>query len=97
MVGGARSGVSCTLAPGGTMGDASSAATLRPNISVGQVGWCDELCAVLRKAVEPEASLELGFLDSLDVRMAHGRTAFLCACAEGHVECMELLAQAGCD
>jgi ankyrin repeat protein len=72
------------------MGDAGGVTAFLPYVSVGRGEWCDELCAVLRKAAEPER------LD-LEVRMANGRTAFLRACTEGHVECMELLAQVGCD
>jgi ankyrin len=78
------------------MGDAGSAAALLPGGSMGQATWCDELCAFLRKAVGPrEESSRIS--RAFEVRMAHGRTAFLRACTEGHVECMELLAQAGCD
>eukprot|EP01043_Picozoa_sp_COSAG02_P036721 COSAG02_NODE_2708_length_8189_cov_3.908282_10_plen_76_part_01 len=52
---------------------------------------CDELCAAVRGA--PAASRSaMGF----EGRNSDGHTAFLLACRIGHVEGMQLLADAGC-
>ena len=55
---------------------------------------CEELCALLRRRA-PVA----GGANAMDFvgRNATGDTAFLLACNVGRVECMQLLADAGCN
>ena len=64
------------------------------NIEVNRLddALCDELCAALR-ARAPSAGE--GIKD-LEGRNSTGETPFLMACIMGHVECMKLLAGAGC-
>eukprot|EP01043_Picozoa_sp_COSAG02_P073918 COSAG02_NODE_14573_length_1258_cov_2.554789_1_plen_276_part_01 len=53
---------------------------------------CDELCAAVRAAPSPTS----GSMD-FEGRNLHGDTPFLLACNQGHVDCMQLLARAGCN
>ena len=63
-------------------------------------GLCDELCAALHDQARASSSSLEGIKDTkIDVegRNSTGETPFLLACWSGHVQCMELLAEAGCN
>ena len=55
---------------------------------------CDELCAALHDQARAPSGGEgvMGF----EGRNSTGETPFLLVCTSGHVECMQLLAKAGC-
>eukprot|EP01044_Picomonas_judraskeda_P020392 COSAG03_NODE_4521_length_1524_cov_1.273684_2_plen_274_part_01 len=72
---------------------------------------CDELCAALRARAPSggEGVMDLSKMDGgsktdllvskmdFEGRNSTGETPFLLACTRGHVECMQLLVEAGCD
>eukprot|EP01044_Picomonas_judraskeda_P009201 COSAG03_NODE_1105_length_4804_cov_14.592561_3_plen_748_part_00 len=63
-------------------------------------GLCDELCAALHDQARASSSSLEGIKDTkIDVegRNSTGETPFLLVCWTGHVQCMQLLAEAGCD
>ena len=60
---------------------------------------CEELCSALLRRRRAPAVVARGRTSAMNVegRNAMGDTAFLLACYKGHVDCMQLLAEAGCN
>ena len=80
------------------MDNSAALAMLAGGSSMERGAWggaqCDELCEALRgRESLPTSSTMM----ELERRNTTGDTIFLLACKRGHVECMQLLAEAGCD